>query len=93
MPDDNEPVREEQIERKGHTFRLKVYRRTCATCGKEFEGGPRARFCSPTCRVKDWDQRHPENRKERGRRNQRARYARLKAEREQGIERGKEGQR
>ncbi len=56
--------------------RLTLTPRTCAMCGKQFEGFGRARFCSKPCQ-RHWDYRqHAESRREK----RRARYARQKQE-------------
>ena len=55
--------------------RLKLTVRTCAVCGRPFEGWGRQRFCSKPCQ-RHWDYRqHAESRRE----TRRARYRRQKA--------------
>ena len=55
--------------------RLQLTERTCAVCGRTFEGWGRARFCSRTCQNR-WDYgQHAEQR----RAERRERYRRQKA--------------
>ena len=55
--------------------RLKLTERTCAVCGRTFEGWGRARFCSRACQNR-WDYEHHA---EQRRATRRERYRRQKA--------------
>ncbi len=58
--------------------RLKLSRRTCAACGRTFDGWGRQRFCTPTCQ-KRWDYHaHADKRRE----ARRERHRRQRAEQE-----------
>jgi len=58
--------------------RVRLTPRTCAWCGRAFQGWGRQRFCSPTCR-RTWDYyAHAETR----RANRRERYRRQKGRRD-----------
>ena len=62
--------------------RIPLTPRTCARCGRAFQGWGRQRFCSPTCR-RTWDyHEHAETR----RANRRERYRREKERRGGGSE-------
>ena len=71
----DEPIRTERQELRGYTREVKVYKKTCPVCGKEFEGGPRAKYDRQACSVAAYQQRHPdrvsEQRKNRERRKPR----------------------
>lgn len=53
---------------------VRIYRRQCAHCGKEFEGTGKQRYCRPACRVMEFDARNVEKRRERQRRYQRRKH-------------------
>ncbi len=64
--------------------RLQLTVRTCAVCGRTFEGWGRARFCSRTCQNR-WDYgQHAEQR----RAERRERYRRHKERAEEGSNGG-----
>ncbi len=66
--------------------RLKLTERTCAVCGRTFEGWGRAHFCSRRCQNR-WDYgQHAEQR----RAERRERYRRQKEQ--QAVDAAKEGQ-
>ena len=54
---------------------MKVYRKVCPVCGREFEGGPRAKYDRQACALAAYQQRHPdrvtEQRRNRERRKRR----------------------
>ena len=67
--------------------RLKLTERTCAVCGRTFDGWGRARFCSRPCQNR-WDYGlHAERRRE----SRRERYRRQK-EQQQSADASKEDQ-
>jgi hypothetical protein len=89
MSDEQPKFREVEQHLPGYTRTVKRYAKTCARCGKAFEGGPRAKYCSDQCMRAAWRERNPEKDAEQRRaafaRYQRKRYAAKKAERQQGA--------
>ncbi len=67
--------------------RLQLTERTCAVCGRTFEGWGRARFCSRTCQNR-WDYaQHAEQR-----RAERRERCRRQKEQQQAASAAREGQ-
>jgi len=69
----NERIVEQHL--PGYTRRVRRIVKVCPRCGKTFEAGPRAIYCSQNCTRAAWEERHPERAREQQRAAQ-ARYDR-----------------
>src|SRR5262249_58401336 len=75
---EQESIRAERQELRGYTREVKVYKKTCPVCGREFEGGPRAKYDRQACAViayqqhpSDWVKQQRRSRERRKRREKR----------------------
>ena len=79
---EQEPIRTERQELRGYTREVEVYRKVSPVCGREFGGGPRAKYNRQAFAVAACQQRHPDRATE----QRRSRERRKRREKGEGTE-------